>query len=69
MKQSTAGFIRDLVINFLAIFLGIIITFAVQARIDRSLDKKDIRAFNFPLILFISTFKFAIPLILKLLVK
>ena len=44
MKQSTAGFIRDLVINFLAIFLGIIITFAVQARIDRSLDKKDIRA-------------------------
>ena len=44
MKQSTAGFIRDLVINFLAIFLGIIITFAVQARIDRSLDKKEIRS-------------------------
>ena len=44
MKSSTATFIRDLVINFLAIFLGIIITFAVQARIDRSLDKKEIRS-------------------------
>ena len=44
MKQNTATFIRDLVINFLAIFLGIIITFAVQARIDRSLDKKEIRS-------------------------
>ena len=44
MKESVAGFIRDLIINFLAIFLGIIITFAVQARIDRSLDKKEIRS-------------------------
>lgn len=44
MKASTAGFIRDLVINFLAIFLGIIITFAVQARIDRSLEKKEVRS-------------------------
>ena len=44
MKKDTAAFIRDLIINFLAIFLGIIITFAVQARIDRSLDKKEIRS-------------------------
>lgn len=44
MKASVSSFIRDLIINFLAIFLGIIITFAVQARIDRSLDRKDIHS-------------------------
>ena len=44
MKASAVSFIRDLIINFLAIFLGILITFAIQARIDRSLDKKEIRS-------------------------